>query len=277
MKGEFRVRAIYQTTEEQKATPKKTSPPPAKTAADETGAPPEAFRHIIDYIDKILVNLGAKNYTINVKTAGDNNIIDITGENLGIIIGRRGETLDSLQYLSILANNRSGAENARLRLVVDCNGYREKRTETLETLAIRTSNKVIKQGRRITLEPMNPYERRIIHSKVAGIDGVFSNSIGEEPYRKVVISAEIAKRRHSLNKDDRKINKGTSGGRSAPYTDTRPANAGPILSGREYKQSNNYSTSFEREYKRTLSDAPEISQDTVDVEKNTSLYGKIEL
>jgi spoIIIJ-associated protein len=282
-KGDFRVRAIY----EGGAEPVSAAPVQLKPASAPKGeiiTDTSRFTHIIDYINKILVELGVKDYKIIVRNNGENNIIDITGDNLGIIIGRRGETLDSLQYLAILANNRSSEENAKLRLVVDCNGYREKRAETLEALAIRTCGKVVKQGRRVTLEPMNPYERRIIHSKVAEIDGVFSNSIGEEPYRKVVISAEIAKRREGgggrEKRDTRsgtRENRDTRGNRGHSG-DRRPANAGPMISGRDYKQSTSYSTSFERDYKRSLNEtSPEISQDTVDVEKNTSLYGKIEL
>jgi hypothetical protein len=122
--------------------------------------------------------------------------LDIIGDKLGIVIGRRGETLDSLQYLAILSNNRRDEDGKQYkRISVDCNSYREKRRETLETLANRTANKVLKQGRRITLEPMNPYERRIIHSKVAEIGGVYSSSVGEEPFRKVVISANVPKPR----------------------------------------------------------------------------------
>jgi spoIIIJ-associated protein len=281
-----------------------TKPAQAAESASTGGTPAAAeceprFAPVVEYIEKILANLGAKGYSINVKTVGENNVIDITGDNLGIIIGRRGETLDSLQYLAILANNRSSEENAKLRLVVDCNGYREKRAETLEALAIRTSSKVIKQGRRVTLEPMNPYERRIIHSKVAGIDGVFSNSVGEEPYRKVVISAEVVKKRQrdgapaassdsgrdSRGNRTRRDNRGRSDNRGREPRRDRdviperiPGAVSNAVQSKSYKQSTGFSTSFEREYKRSLSEAPvEFSQDTVDVEKNTSLYGKIEL
>jgi spoIIIJ-associated protein len=309
-KGEFRVRAIYESVNDS-ASP--AVPPPAKpaptvkpaaSAARRTGivitdpAELEKFKPIMEYVDKVLAQLGAKGYTISVKVVGDNNVIDIGGDNLGAIIGRRGETLDALQYLAILANNRGSEENARLRLLVDCNGYREKRTETLEALATRTSAKVIKQGRRVTLEPMNPYERRIIHSKVAEIDGVFSGSIGDEPYRKVVISAEVVKRRSGerdsggARRDsgggDRRGGRGGGGRRD--FRDNRsdrdvipqriPGEVSNAVHSKSYKQSSGFSTSFEREYKRSLDDAPtvpEISQDTVDVEKSATLYGKIEL
>ncbi len=213
------------------------------------------------YLAKVLDALGLTGYTIKTELNSDTVILDIVGDKLGVVIGRRGETLDALQYLTILASNK--AENSYCRIAVDCNGYRAKRKETLEALAVKTANKVLRQGRRITLEPMNPYERRIIHSKVAEIEGVYSNSIGEEPFRKVVISSNTKPA----------YNKGERNGRRS---DRRS-----FSSGRSYRQSSGFSTSFEREYKRTQSEtAPEpaeYSQETVDIEKNTSLYGKIEL
>ncbi|MDR2532018.1 MAG: KH domain-containing protein [Oscillospiraceae bacterium] len=230
------------------------------------------YSKIIAYIEKILSGLGADDFHINVIEKEDAAILDIVGDKLGIVIGRRGETLDSLQYLAVLSNNRKSSDNANhKRISVDCNGYREKRRETLETLATRTANKVLKQGRRVTLEPMNPYERRIIHSKVAEVGGVFSSSIGEEPFRKVVISANVPKPRG--DRDNRRDNRDSRDDRGRRDNRDRP-----ISSGRSYKQSSGFSTSFEREYKRMAnpSDGVEISQDTVDFEKNASV-GKIEL
>ncbi|MDR0222485.1 MAG: KH domain-containing protein [Oscillospiraceae bacterium] len=271
-KGEYRVRAVcdgegggggnggnnvgdVKTSDKKEA--EKTPDKPA--AAPLSGEEAKKYKPAVEYIENVLKKLGAEAFSINVKATGDSAVLDIIGDGLGIVIGRRGETLDSLQYLAILANNRNG-DGEHSRLTVDCNGYREKRLETLETLAVRTSNKVIKQGRRITLEPMNPYERRVIHSKVSEIDGVFSNSIGEEPYRKVVISAEIPKRRSGQPGGDR---------RNAP-------NRGAVT-GKSYKQSSGFSTSFEREYKKTPGAPAEISPETADIEKSASLYGKIEL
>ena len=208
------------------------------------------------YLTEVLQKLGIEDFKINPVKKGDMVVLDIEGNDLGVVIGRRGETLDALQYLTILAGNR-GEENY-CRLSIDCCGYREKRREALEALAAKTARKVLKAGRRITLEPMNPYERRIIHSKVAEIEGVSSRSTGEEPFRKVVISAN----------EPRRNPRRSSGGRSGSY------------STGSYKQSSGFSTSFEREYKRK--DAPnpepsEYSEETVELEKSVSLYGKIEL
>lgn len=215
------------------------------------------------YLTDVLHALGLQNFEINAIRRDGNIVLDITGDKLGVVIGRRGETLDSLQYLTILASNRT--EESYCRIAVDCNGYRDKRRETLENLAKKTSAKVIKQGRKIALEPMNPYERRIIHSCVAEIEGVSSHSTGTEPYRRVVIYADKPKY------DSRRSRRGDRGDRGG-HGNTR-----------NYRQSSGFSTSFEREYKRRSyepdenADAGEFSKETVDTEKNATLYGKIEI
>ena len=113
-------------------------------------------------------------------------ILRLAGEGLGVIIGRRGETLDALQYLCGLVANRQDGDY--LRVTIDSGNYRQKRERTLEQLAKKLSGNVVRFGRPATLEPMNPYERRIIHSTVSKLEGVTSASIGEEPNRRVVIS-----------------------------------------------------------------------------------------
>lgn len=210
------------------------------------------------YLTQVLNCLGLENFTIKPIKKGETVVLDIEGEHLGVVIGRRGETLDSLQYLAILAGNR-GEENY-CKLSVDCCGYREKRKETLEALALKTAKKVLKAGRRITLEPMNPYERRIIHSKVSEVEGVSSRSIGEEPFRKVVISANEPRRNSGRRENGRQSNRNYDTG--------------------SYRKSSGFSTSFEREYKRKEAPAlepTEYSEETVELEKSASLYGKIEL
>jgi len=114
--------------------------------------------------------------------------IELSGENASYLIGRRGDTLNSLQYLAgLVANN---GEEKYSRVTLNINGYREKREKTLQALAKRLSNQALRSGRSVTLEPMAPYERRIIHATVQLIDGVSSSSIGDEPNRKVVISSD---------------------------------------------------------------------------------------
>ncbi len=226
----------------------------------------------ISYLTDVLKGLGLENFKITPIKREGNVVLDITGEKLGIVIGKRGETLDSLQYLAILASNRS--EESFCRISLDCNGYRGKRRETLCSLAKKTSAKVIRQGRKIALEPMNPYERRIIHSVVAEIEGVSSRSTGTEPYRKVVIYAD--KPRYDRHGDrDSRDNRDSNGGRR------RNNRRGDGASTRNYRQSGGFSTSFEREYKRSQTtpdenaNAGEFSKETVDTEKNATLYGKI--
>ncbi|MCF0136675.1 MAG: Jag N-terminal domain-containing protein [Lachnospiraceae bacterium] len=117
--------------------------------------------------------------------------IDIAGEGMGLIIGKRGATLDSLQYLATLVINKDRKDHVRMKL--DTEGYRSRRQETLEKLAINMAKKAKRTGHRVVLEPMNPYERRIIHATLQTESGVETHSDGEEPYRKVIISP---KRRH---------------------------------------------------------------------------------
>jgi spoIIIJ-associated protein len=113
--------------------------------------------------------------------------INLSGPKMGLIIGYRGETLDSLQYLtSLVVNKISGYK----RVVLDTEGYRQKREDTLKRLADKTAYKVKKYGRSMKLEPMNPYERRIIHSALQGVDSIKTYSVGDEPYRRVVVELD---------------------------------------------------------------------------------------
>ena len=112
--------------------------------------------------------------------------IDLTGEDMGILIGKRGQTLDSLQYLTNLVVNKNVEE--KIHVKVDTEDYRKRRRQTLENLAKNMASKVKRTRRSVTLEPMNPYERRIIHSALQNDKYVTTHSEGEEPYRKVVIT-----------------------------------------------------------------------------------------
>lgn len=112
--------------------------------------------------------------------------IQITGDNIGILIGRRGETLDALQYLTSLVINKN--KEIYKRVIIDIENYRQKREETLIRLANRLADRVVKYKKNITLEPMNPYERRIIHSCLQNHRYVDTYSVGDEPNRKVMIS-----------------------------------------------------------------------------------------
>ncbi len=124
---------------------------------------------------------------------GNEKNISIKGSDAGVLIGHHGDTLDALQYLVNLVANKKEDENEDrnyTKISLDIENYREKRQETLETLARRMSEKVLKYKKSITLEPMSPYERRIIHSAVQNIQGVSTNSIGNDNNRRVVIFLE---------------------------------------------------------------------------------------
>lgn len=122
-------------------------------------------------------------------SAGDITIY-ITGKDAGVLIGHHGDTLDALQYLVNLAANKRDEDSKYpyTRIIVDVENYRAKREETLRRLARNMANKVLRYGKSITLEPMNPYERRIIHSAVQNVEGVTTTSVGVEGNRRVVIS-----------------------------------------------------------------------------------------
>lgn len=142
----------------------------------------------VDYLRGVLKEMGLEVEVTGEEVEKNSCMISIHGGDVGTIIGRRGETLDALQYLTSMVTNRG--EKDYYRVTVDSNGYREKRRATLEELANKIAKSVIRTGRSTALEPMNPYERRIIHSVISEIEGVTSKSSGEEPYRKVIISSK---------------------------------------------------------------------------------------
>lgn len=187
-----------------------------------------------EYLSGIFAHMNLGEITMNTEETENGAKITVDGEGLGVLIGRRGETLDALQYLAGLVANR--LEGDYFRVVVDSGDYREKRKKTLEKLAKTLSSQALRTGRNVTLEPMNPYERRIIHSAIQEIEGVKSSSVGEEPYRKVVI-APLNPRRGGGDRDrDRRSGSGNRGGKPPygarsgdrrPPRDAQPAQAAP--------------------------------------------------
>ena len=124
----------------------------------------------------------------------DCSVYNLIGENLGILIGKHGQTLDALQYLANLAANR-GLSEEKVRIVIDVENYRSRREETLRRLALRLADKARHTGEKIMLEPMNRHERKIIHMALQDNHRVMTYSAGEEPFRKVVIEPKHAPRR----------------------------------------------------------------------------------
>lgn len=149
------------------------------------------------YLKIILEQLGCKDVKMTIADTDNGASINLEGEDLGIVIGRRGETLDALQYLASLAAN--SKESGYFRVVLNIGNYREKREKALQGLARKTASQVIRTGRSRSLEPMNPYERRIIHTVVQDIDGVSSNSIGDGASRRVVISP-VGRTNNTINR-----------------------------------------------------------------------------
>ena len=197
------------------------------------------------YIADIYAAMGITVTITTMRTANGIRMELRSDNKSGTIIGRRGETLNSIQYLASILVNKDSEDYCRLLL--DSNGYREKRRKTLEQLAEKIARSVLRSGRSTTLEPMNPYERRIIHSKISEIEGVTSKSVGEDPYRKVVVSSTTGRR------------SGGNRGGKRPYRERKPEDF-------QRKNLDSMKTSFERDYKKPK---PED-------ELNAGLYGKIE-
>ena len=130
----------------------------------------------VDYLKEVIALMGVENVTFSAVQKGEATIIRLDGEKLGALIGRRGETMESLSYLASLVANR--LEGDYIKLGLDVAGYRDKRENDLTVLAQRIGNKVRKTGRSFAMEPMNPYERRIIHSAISKMEGVRSESKG---------------------------------------------------------------------------------------------------
>ncbi|MBZ4671372.1 MAG: single-stranded nucleic acid binding protein [Oscillospiraceae bacterium] len=227
LKGEARVNAVYE-------------PSRAQIAAD--------------YIKGILSAMGIS-VEMQVSESEDGAVIELKGDEIGSVIGRRGDTLDSLQYLASMVCNKD--EKNYYRITLDSCGYREKRKETLEELAVKIAKTVLRTGRDSVLEPMNPYERRIIHSAVATVEGVVSHSTGEEPYRRVVISAVNKPVRPKKRADGQKKFPNQKGKKGKPFP--------------QKKRNVDFKTSFEKEYQKPVPKPK--PEDSI----KSELYGKIEL
>ena len=179
------------------AQPEAKAEEPAAPAAEQPAAEEEEpevpivieenakIKAAVDYLREVIALMGVENVTFSAVQKGEATIIRLDGEKLGALIGRRGETMESLSYLASLVANR--LEGDYIKLGLDVAGYRDKRESDLTALAQRIGAKVRKTGRSFAMEPMNPYERRIIHSAISKMEGVRSESKGEGRDRRVVI------------------------------------------------------------------------------------------
>ncbi len=189
--------------EKKENTQKKTEKAPCKVEEPKSDAPDNlvdadtldpasSAGKAVKYLESILLKLGCENLVIKVAETENGAYICLEGDKLGVVIGRRGETLDAIQYLTSLAANTG---NGYYKVTLNIGNYREKREQTLKRLAKKVSEQVLKTGKSRSLEPMNPYERRIIHTAVQNISGVVSNSTGDGASRRVVISLEGGEKR----------------------------------------------------------------------------------
>ncbi len=161
--------------------PEKKEPAKVKTTENDVAHFEEGKKFLEDVFEKMGMKVTVE-YELDEE---DTLSINLTGEGMGVLIGKRGQTLDSLQYLTSLVVNRSGEHYIRVKL--DTENYRARRKETLESLAKNIAYKVKRTRKSMSLEPMNPYERRIIHSVLQSDNFVMTRSEGEEPYRHVVV------------------------------------------------------------------------------------------
>lgn len=243
------------------------------------------------YLKSILDAMGLDEVTMSVTEEEEGATISFSGEGMAVLIGHHGETLDALQYLVALTCNRSDGEYYRISL--DCGSYREKREVTLQALAGRIASKVKKTGRSQLLEPMNPYERRIIHAVVSEIEGVYSRSKGEEPNRRVVILSESPSRGFNRDSDrpqgDRRPGgrpQGRPQGGAKPQGDRRPGGRPqgdrPQAGGTGASQGS-FNRDRDREIKPGNQHKPERSMEEIlksdfkKREESAELYSKIEL
>ena len=231
-----------------------------------TGEPSEQAIQKIErakvYLQGILKAMGIQ-AELKVNAGSESALIDIQAGKNGAVIGKHGDTLDALQYLTFMIANHGDKEY--YRIILNSANYRERRRKTLEELATKIAKNVLRTGRQTMLEPMNPYERRIIHSVIAEIDGVTSQSTGEEPYRKVIISSENASGKTHKNYRDRgRRNNNRRHSKNRNHSDNYRKRNQEITPSRISMDS--MKTSFEKDYKRPR---PED-------ELNAGLYGKIE-
>ena len=167
---------------------KKELPIQEKPSREVAFASEEAILMAKSFLEQLISHMGIETVIHESTTQEGNILLQMEGENMGLLIGHHGETLDALQYLVNLHVNKG--QEGYTRVTLDTENYRAKREESLVRLANRMANRAIKTGRRVSLEPMNPYERRIIHSALHGNNQVETHSEGNDPYRKLVITSK---------------------------------------------------------------------------------------
>ena len=241
--------------------------PAGEAVALDIAADPQ-LQAAVEYLTPIFTLLGARNFTFSAARQDEATVLRIEGEHLGGLIGRRGETMESLSYLASLVVNR--LEGPYVKLGLDVGGYRRKREEDLQALAARIAARVQRTGCCYEMEPMNPYERHIIHTAISAIEGVRSESKGEGNDRRVVI--------YSTDPDASNLPDRESAGRRGPRRgdrrrdDRRGYGKGPRPSGvpgREFADA--------PRDPEARPQAPARTQRIHDDEDDFAMFGKIEL
>ncbi len=221
----------------------------------------------VEYLSGVFAAMGAQGVSLEQHQSGEAVIIKVEGPDVGMLIGHRGETMENLSYLASLVANRLPGDYVKLGL--DVAGYRSKREKDLQLLARRVAAKVAKSGRNYVMDPMNPYERRIIHSTVSEIEGVRSESRGEGADRRVVIYSTDPNARQNSERSDRR--NGGRGGRSGR------GNRRPGQGQRGERRSSVPEREFSEDQRPTGEPmAPKRTQ-LIDDAAGIDLYGKIEL
>lgn len=211
------------------------------------------------YVENVLAAMGLSKITVDMKEEDESAELTLSGDQVGAVIGRRGETLDALQYLAGLVANHTG--NSYFRITINTGNYREKREKTLEILGRKLAFKVLKTGKNVSLEPMNPYERRIIHTSVQKVNGAISWSEGEVTNRHVVIGLDPEyKRPYRRNNYNNNYNNNRNNNGRRNYNNSYSRN-------RSYN--NNYNKSAE-------GSAPKTERAPKNEGGNFSLYGRVD-
>ncbi len=259
-KPEPKPEAKKETKPEPKAAPRREE----RNYSEEEEVPfeidsEERIVEAVKYLKDICAKMGAERIDVSAVKQGENIILKVNGDDAGNLIGHRGEVMESLGYLTSLVANRTGGY---MKLSLDINSYRSKREGNLTALAKRTALKVAKTGRSHTFEPMNPYERRIIHSAVSSVDGVKSESTGEGVNRRVVVS--------STNPNARG---------DKPFRQAGRGNRRPPQGGFNHDKKSSVPAREFADKKRDDTAAPIVPKrtETINDGANLPLYGKIEL
>lgn len=243
---------------------------PAEEAAQDapiTEAQQAKLDAAVAYLKTVFAAMGAGEVAVTTSKQGEACIIRVEGDDVGMLIGHRGETMESLSYLASLVANRLPGEYIKLGL--DVAGYRGKREKDLEALARRMGAKVARTGRSWAMDPMNPYERRIIHSTISGMEGVRSESKGEGADRRVVIYPTDPQAATAFERERR--GRGGRGGRGGKGRGDRPRKGGERRSSVPARE---FADAPRAEGAEPM--APKRTQ-LIDDAEGFALYGKIEL